>query len=67
MTINAEKTKLITNGSNNIQTEIKVKGQKLGSITSFKYSETIVSDDGSNQKFSQGLQKPLQLLHNLEI
>ena len=36
MGISAEKTKLMTNSANGIQTEIKVKGQKLGTVTSFK-------------------------------
>ena len=30
--------------------EIKVKGQKLGTITSFKYLEAVVLDDGSKPK-----------------
>ena len=37
MEISAEKTKLMTNRANGIQREIKVKGQKLGTIKSFKY------------------------------
>ena len=41
--ISAEKTKLMTN--NGIQREIKVKGQKLGTVTSFKYLGAVVSDD----------------------
>ena len=47
MDISAEKTKLMTNSANGIQREIKVKGQKLGTVTSFKYLGAIVSDDGS--------------------
>ena len=47
MGISAEKTKLLTNSDNGIQREIKVKGQKLGTVTSFKYLGTVVSDDGS--------------------
>ena len=46
MEITAEKTKLMTNSINGIQREIKVKGQKLGTITSFKYLGAVVSDDG---------------------
>ena len=45
MEIGAEKTKLMTNSA--IQREVKVKGQKLGTVTSFKYLGAVVSDDGS--------------------
>ena len=47
MEITAEKTKLMTNSANGIQREIKVKGQKLGTVTSFKSLGAIVSDEGS--------------------
>ena len=47
MEISAEKTKLMTNSANGIQREIRVKGQKLGTVTSFKYLGAVVSDDGS--------------------
>ena len=47
MEIRAERTKLMTNSANGIQREIKVKGQKLGTVTSFSYLGTVVSDDGS--------------------
>ena len=47
MEISAEKTKLMTNSVNGIQREIKVKGQKLATVTSFKYLGAVVSDDGS--------------------
>ena len=43
----AEKTKLMTNSTSCIQREIKVKGQQLGTVTSFKYLGAVVSDDGS--------------------
>ena len=45
--ISAEKTKLMTNSAGGIQREIKVKGQKLDTVTSFKYLGAVVSDDGS--------------------
>ena len=41
MEISAEKTKLKTISANGIQREIKVKGQKLGSVISFKYLEAV--------------------------
>ena len=47
MEISAEKTKLMTNSANGIQREIKIKGQKLGTVTSFKYLGALVSDFGS--------------------
>ena len=47
MEISAEKTKLMTNNANGIQSEIKVKGQVLDTVTSFKYLGAVVSDDGS--------------------
>ena len=47
MEISAEKTKLMTNTVIGIQREIKVKGQKLGTVTRFKYIGAFVSDDGS--------------------
>ena len=37
MEISAEKTKLTTNKSSGINTEIKVNGQRLETVTSFKY------------------------------
>ena len=37
MEISAEKTKLMTNNTSGINTEIKVNGQKLETVTSSKY------------------------------
>ena len=37
MEISAEKTKLMTNNTNGINTEIKVNGQKLETVTIFEY------------------------------
>ena len=47
MEISAEKTKLMTNCAKGILREIKVKRQNMGTITSFEYLSTAVSDDGS--------------------
>ena len=44
MEISAEKTKRMTNSANGIQREIKVKGQRPGTVTSFKCFGQIVSD-----------------------
>ena len=47
MEINAEKTKLMTNNVNGINTDIRVNGQMLETVPSFKYLGAIVSDEGS--------------------
>ena len=64
MEISAEKTKLMTNSANGIQREIKVNGQNLGAVTSFKYIGAVVLMMDGVQSFSQGLHKPLQLLQS---
>ena len=50
MEIRAEKTKLMTNSAIGVHIDIKVKGQKLGTVTSFKYLGAVVSDDGSKSE-----------------
>ena len=47
MEISAEKTKLMTNNISGIKAEIKVNGQKLETVTSFKYLGSVVTDEGS--------------------
>ena len=64
MEISAKKTKLMTNSANGMQRDIKVKGQKLGTVSSFKYLGAVVSDMASNQRFSQGLHKLLKILQS---
>ena len=45
--ISAEKTKLMTNNTSGINTEIKVNGQKLETVTSFNYLGSVITDEGS--------------------
>ena len=45
--ISAEKTKLMTNNTLGINTEIKVNGQKLETVTSFKYLGSVITDEDS--------------------
>ena len=42
MEISAEKTKLLTNNTGGIKTEIKVNGQKLETVTRFKYLGSVI-------------------------
>ena len=45
--ISAEKTKLMTNNTSGINTEMKVNGQKLETVTSFKYLDSVITNKGS--------------------
>ena len=45
--ISAKKTKLITKNTSGINTEIKVEGQKLETVASFKYLGSVITDEGS--------------------
>ena len=47
MEISAEKTKLMTNSTSGINTETKVNGQKLETVTSFKYLGSVITNEGS--------------------
>ena len=47
MQISAEKTKLMTNNTSDINTEITVNGQKLETVTSFKDLGSVIAAEGS--------------------
>ena len=47
MKISAENTKLMTNNTSSINTEIKINGQKLETVTSFKYLGSVITDEDS--------------------
>ena len=47
MEISAEKTKMVTNNTSGINIWIKVNGQKLETVTSFKYLGSVITDEGS--------------------
>ena len=44
MEISAEKTKLMTNNTSGINTEIKVNGQKLETVASFRYLGSVIAE-----------------------
>ena len=64
--ISAEKTKLMTNSANGIQREIKVKGQVLGTVTSYKYLGAAVSDDGSKPEVLSSIAQATAALTKLK-
>ena len=47
MESSAEETKLMTNNTSGINTEIKINGQKLETVTSFKNLGSVIADEGS--------------------
>ena len=59
--ISSEKTSLMTNSTNDIQREIKVKRQKLCTLIIFKYLGTVVSEYGFKPEI---LSSALQLLQS---
>ena len=67
MEISAEKTKLMTNSANGTQREITVKGQKLGTVTSFKDLGAVVSDDGSKPAVLSRIAQAIATLTKLKL
>ena len=56
----------MANSANGIQREIRVKGQKLATVTSFKYPGAIVSDEGSKLEFFSGITQATAALTKLQ-
>ena len=50
MEISAQNTKLMTNNTSGINAEIKVNGQNLETVTSFKYLGSVITNEGSKPK-----------------
>ena len=67
MEIRAEKTKLMTNSVIGIKGEIKVKGQMLGTVTSFKYLGAVVSEDGSKPEVLSRIAQATAALTKLKL
>ena len=66
MEISAEKTKLMTNNTSGINTETKVNGQKLETVTSFKYLGSIITDEGSRPEILSGIAQTTAALTRLK-
>ena len=66
MEISAEKTKLMTNNTSSINTEIKVNGQKLETATSFKYLGSVITDEGSKPKILSRIEQTTVALTRLK-
>ena len=66
MEISAEKTKLMTNNTSGINTEINVNGQKLDTVTSFKYLGSVITDEGSKPEILSRTAQTTAALTRLE-
>ena len=64
--ISAEKTKLMTNNTSGIDTEIKVNGQKLETVTSFKYLGSVITDEGSKLELLSRIAQATEALIRLK-
>ena len=66
MEISAEKTKLMTNNASGINTEIKMSGQKLETVTNFRYLGSVISDDGSKPEILTRIAQTIVALPRLK-
>ncbi|WP_294059727.1 hypothetical protein [Thiolapillus sp.] len=66
METSAEKTELMTNNTSGINTEIKVNGQKLETVTSFKYLGSVITDEGSKPEILTRIAQTTAALTRLE-
>ena len=66
MEINAEKTMLMANNTSGIRKEIKVNGQKLETVTSFKYLGSVVSDEGYKPEILSRIARTTEALTRLK-
>ena len=66
MEIIAKKTKLMTNNTSGINTEIKVNGQKLETVTSFKHLGTVITDMGSKPEILSRIARATAALTRLK-
>ena len=56
----------MTNSASGFQREIKVKGQNLGTVTSFKYIGAVASADGSKPEVLSRIAQATAALTNLK-
>ena len=66
MEISAEKTKLMTNNTSGINTEIKVRGQKLETVKNFKYLGSVITDEGSKPEILSSMAQTAAALTRLK-
>ena len=67
MQISAEKTKLMTNNTNGISSNIRVNSEKLETVQSFKYLGAIVTDKGSMPEMRSRIAQAIAALTKFKI
>ena len=67
MEISTEKTKLMTNNTSAINTEIKVNGPKFEPLSSFKYLGSVVTDEGSKSEILSRIVQTTEALARLTL
>ena len=67
MEISAEKTKRMTNNANGISIDIRINGEKLDEVDSFKYLGAVVTDQGSKPEVLSKIEQTTAALARLKI
>ena len=67
MQISTEKTKLMTNNTNGINSNIRVNGEKLETVQGFKYLGAIVTDEGPMPEIRFRISQTIAALTKLKI
>ena len=62
----SEKTKLMTINTSGINTEVKVNGQKLETVTSFKYLGSVITDQGTKPEILSRIAQTTAALTSLD-
>ena len=66
MEISVEKTKLMTSNTSGINTEIKVNGQKLETVSSFKCLGSVITNEGSKPEILSRIAQTTAALRRLK-
>ena len=66
MEISAEKARLITNNTSGTNTAIKLNGQTLDTVTSFKYLGSVITDEGSKPEILSMIAQTIAALTKLK-
>ena len=66
MEISAEKTKLMTNNTRGISSDVRFGGQILETVQSFKYLGSVMIDEGSKQEIMSRIAEAVAVLWKLK-